>query len=396
MLGFLISSAVIAALQQAAARLRNGRSPSVIAAVRMLRLHAADLLILMCAVFLWTGAACAQPLPATDPRSIEAVTVAAFAPYVPKQAVSGVIRVQGHGHVTLKWMERLLTLWEKRFQQFHPDVTLQQDMKGTSSAIPSLFTGAGDIAILGEELDPAAADAFARVKGYPPFVVDIATGSLDVRNFDYAQQFFVHKDNPINRLTLVQLDAIFGMEHRRGVANIRTWGELGLGSEWASKPINPYGWRIDDSFGFFLQQYLLLGSHRWNNALRDYVHIYNPGGAIYDHGQQILDALRADRYGIAVSNIRYANPDVKPLAIASQPGQPYVQATKETLINRSYPLARVIPLVIDRKPGSPIDPKVKEFLRFLLSREGQEAINIDGHYLPMSKETAEIELKKLD
>lgn len=130
--------------------------------------------------------------------------------------------------------------------------------------------------------------------------------------------------------------------------------------------------------------------------MREYVHIYNPGGTIYDHGQQILDALRADRYGVAVSNIRYANPDVKPLAIAAEPGQPYVQATKETLINRSYPLARIIPAVIDRKPGAPIEPRVKEFLRFLLSREGQEAINLDGRYLPMSKEAAAIELKKLD
>jgi phosphate transport system substrate-binding protein len=293
-------------------------------------------------------------------------------------------------------MERLLTLWETRFRQFHPGVTLQQDMKGTSSAIPSLFTGAGDIAILGEELDPAAADAFERVKGYPPFVVEIATGSLDVRNFDYAQQFFVHKDNPIDRLTLIELDAIFGMEHRRGRTNARTWGDLGLKSDWATKPINPYGWRIDDSFGFYLQQTLLEGSHRWNNELREYVHIYNPGGTIYDHGQQILDALRADRYGIAVSNIRYANPDVKPLAIAAEPGQPYVQATKETLIDRSYPLARIIPAVIDRKPGAPIEPRVREFLRFLLSREGQEAINLDGRYLPLSKEAAAIELKKLD
>jgi phosphate transport system substrate-binding protein len=353
-------------------------------------------LVLLAAAWLCPGASASETLPATDPRSIEATTVATFPPYVPTQSVSGVIRIQGHGHVTLKWMERLLTLWEKGFQRFHPGVRLQQDMKGTSSAIPSLFTGAGDIAILGEELDPAAADAFARVKGYQPTVIEIATGSLDVRNFDYAQQFFVHKDNPIDRLTLVQLDAIFGMEHRRGSANIRAWGDLGLGSDWASKPINPYGWRIDDSFGFYLQQTLLKGSHRWNNAMRDYVHIYNAGGTIYDHGQQILDALRADRYGIAVSNIRYANPDVKPLAIAAAPGQPYVQATKQTLIDRSYPLARIIPAVVDRPPGKPLDPKVREFLRFLLSREGQEAINIDGRYLPMSKEAAAVESRKLD
>jgi phosphate transport system substrate-binding protein len=353
--------------------------------------------VLLVLVFTWSlGANASDSLPASDPNSVEAITVASFPAYQPRARVSGTLRIQGHGHVTLKWMERLLTLWEKGFQRFHPGVTLQQDMRGTSSAIPALFTGAGDIAILGEELDPAAADAFRRVKGYDPFVVEIATGSLDVRNFDYAQQFFVHKDNPIDRLTLVQLDAIYGMEHRRGSAVLRKWGELGLAAEWADKPINPYGWRIDDSFGFYLQQTLLEGSHRWNNALRDYVHIYNPGGTIYDHGQQILDALRADRYGIAVSNMRYANSEVKPLAIAVAPGMPYVQASKKTLIDRSYPLARIIPAVIDKRPGEPIDPKVREFLRFVLSREGQEAINQDGRYLPMSKEAADSEMRKLD
>jgi phosphate transport system substrate-binding protein len=341
-------------------------------------------------------AASGDALPASDPRSIEARTVALIPPYQPEQTVSGVIRIQGHGHVTLKWMAPLLSNWEKAFRRYHPDARIQQDMKGTSSAIPSLFTGAGDIAILGEELLADAADAFQRVKGYPPLGIDIATGSVDVRNFDYAQQFFVHKDNPISQLTLAQLDAIYGMEHRRGLQNIRTWDQLGLGGAWAGKPVNPYGWRIDDSFGMFLQQFLLNGSHRWNNKLKDYVHIYNDGGTIYDHGQQILDALGADRHGIAVSNIRYANPNVKPVALAAGPEGPYYQATKQTLIERSYPLTRLIPAYIDRAPGQPIAPKIKEFLRFLLSREGQEIINQDGRYLPITREAAAAELRKLD
>ncbi|WP_144007064.1 PstS family phosphate ABC transporter substrate-binding protein [Pelomonas sp. KK5] len=339
----------------------------------------------------------AADLPASDPASIEARTVAALPAYRPEQSVSGVIRIQGHGHVTLKWMERLLNLWEQGFRKFHPGVRIEQRMKGTSSAIPSLFNGTGDIAILGEEIDPAAAEAFRQVKGYLPQGIAIATGAYDVRNFDYAQQFFVHRDNPLDRLTLAQLDAIYGMEHRRGEPhNIRNWGQLGLAGDWAAKPINPYGWRIDDSFGFYLQNALLLGSHRWNNALRDYVHIYNPGGTIYDHGQQILDALRADRHGIAVSNIRYANADVKPLALAATAGGPFVQASKATLIDRSYPLTRLIPAVIDHPPGRPVEARVREFIRFLLSREGQQAINEDGRYLPVSAATAAAELRQLD
>lgn len=356
----------------------------------------AGLTLGLCAGLALPAVAADDSLPATDPGSIEARTVARFPHYQPQQIVSGVIRLEGHGHVTLKWLAPLLSAWEREFQRFHPGVRLQQDMRGTSSAIPSLFTGAGDIAILGEELLADAADAFQRVKGYPPFGVEIATGSVDVRNFDYAQQFFVHKDNPISRLTLAQLDAIYGMEHRRGGVDLRTWDQLGLAGEWAGKPINPYGWRIDDSFGIYLQAYLLGGSHRWNNALREFSHIYNPGGTIYDHGRQILDALAADRYGIAVSNIRYANPEVKALALAASPAGPYYQATKQTLIERRYPLTRLIPAYIDRPPGQPIAPRIKEFLRFLLSREGQEVIIQDGRYLPINAEAAQLELKRLE
>src|SRR5258708_22361939 len=143
------------------------------------------------------------------------------------------------------------------FIKFHPGISFDYQMHGTSSGIPALFTGMGDIAILGEETLPEASAAFKKVKGYRPLGIEIMTGSVDVRNFDYAQQFFVHRDNPLTHLTLAQLDAVFGAEHRRGARNIRTWGELGLQGEWAKKPIVPYGWAIDDSFGAYLQQYLL-------------------------------------------------------------------------------------------------------------------------------------------
>ncbi|MBV9081565.1 MAG: hypothetical protein JOZ62_02720, partial [Acidobacteriaceae bacterium] len=294
-------------------------------------------------------------------NAFETRVAESFPPYRPEQQVSGVIRLWGHGSTKIPWLRQLVTYWEQDFRRFQPTVSIQYEMHGTSSAIPALFTGVGDLSILGEEIDPAAVIAFERVKHYRPTGIDIMTGSLDVRNFDYAQMFFVHRDNPISRLTLAQLDGIFGSEHRRGPRNIRTWGEVGLTGEWANKPITPYGWRIDDSFGFFLEQTLLAGSHRWNCALKEYAHIYRPDGSIYDHGQQILDALASDRFGIAVSNIRYAGPKVRAIALAAADNGPYYQATKESLVSREYPLARTIPAVIDRPPGLPVDAKVREF-----------------------------------
>jgi phosphate transport system substrate-binding protein len=322
--------------------------------------------------------------------------VAQLPAYAPGPAPAGVIRLWGHGSFSRPFMRLLVAHWTKGFARFHPDIRIEENTYGTSSAIPALALGAGDLAILGEEILPEAVDTFERVKGYPPFGVEIATGSVDVRNFDYAQMFFVHKDNPLTQLTLTQLDAIFGAEHRRGPGNIRTWGQLGLKGEWAERPITPYGWKTDDSFGFYLEQTLLAGSHRWNSALREFGHISRPDGTIYDHGQQVLDALARDRYGIAVSNFRYAGPDVKALAVAEREGRPYVSVTAETLITGQYPLTRRIPAFLDRVPGQPVEPKVKEFLHYILSRAGQQDIVDDGRYLPLSVEAAAAEMRKLE
>ena len=339
----------------------------------------------------------AQPAPTPAPQTIEQQTVNAFPSYVPQQQVSGTIRVSGHGSAKIPWMKNLLAAWEKDFQRFQPGIHLEYRMYGTSSAVPALWNGVADIAILGEEIDPVAVRTFERVKHHPPVTINLFTGSVDIRNIDYAQMFFVNKDNPLTQLSLTELDAIFGEEHLRGApANIRTWGQLGLTGDWANKPITPYGWRIDDSFGIFLQQYLLNGSHRWNCDLHEYSHIPRPDGTIYDHGQQILDNLAKDPYGIAVSNIRYANPNVKPLAIAVTPAGPFIPVTKQTLIDGTYPLARYLPAIIDREPGKDIDPKLKEFIRYLLSREGQQIIVNDNRYLPLSPAAAKQEARKLD
>ncbi len=331
--------------------------------------------------------------------SFEAQLLASLPVYQPGQPVSGTIRVWGHGNVKIPWMRQLMMFWEDGFRRYHPGVKVQYEMHGTSSAIPSLFMGLGDLSILGEEIDPAAVAVFEKVKHHPPVGIEIMTGSLDVRNFDFAQTIFVHKDNPVSRLTLAQLDAIFGTEHRRGLSNIRKWGQLGLTGEWADKPINPYGWSYDnDYWNLYLQDAIFNGSHRWNSDLKGFAHIYNSDGTIYDAGQQILEALTTDRYGIAISNLRYMSPQmhVKPLAIATGDGGPYYLPTKENLILRKYPLTRIIPVVIDRQPGMPIDPKVKEFLRYILSREGQESVVKDGRYLPLNKEAIALQLKKLE
>ena len=316
-------------------------------------------------------------------------------PYVPGGKVSGTISLWGHGSFKHDFLGKLLRAWIDGFQRHQAEVQFENRMYGTASAIGALFTGAGNLAILGEEINPAAAAAFQRAKRYAPTGIQIATGSLDVMFFDYAHMVFVHASNPIRRLTVAQLEGVFGTEHKLGPDNIRTWDQLGLSAKWHGRRIQPYSWKIDEDFGLFFRAAVLGGSHRWNVDVKEYAHVTRSDGSVYEHGAQILDTLASDRFGIAISNVRYANPQVKPLALASQGGGPYYRASPENLISQKYPLTRIIPAFIDRVPGEPVDPKLREFLRYILSREGQQALVTHSGYLPLGADAIREQLEKL-
>jgi phosphate transport system substrate-binding protein len=341
--------------------------------------------------------ACAGPTLAVQEPVASATGFTASLPlYAPGQKVAGTISLWGHGSFKRDFMGNLVKSWIRQFQQHQPDVRFDYRMYGTASAVGALYTGAGDIAILGEEISPDAARAFLRAKGYAHTDISIATGSVDVNFFDYAHMVFVHKDNPIGKLSLTQLDAIFGAEHRRGPRNIRTWGELGLTGEWVGQRIQPHGWKTDVDFALFFRERVLEDSHRWNADIREYVHVTRPDGSQYDHGQQIVDALAQDRHGIAISNLRYATPGVKALALAWNDAGPWFEPTPANLISQDYPLVRIIPAIIDREPGKPIKPAVREFLRFVLSREGQQMLVAESGYLPLGRKILGEQRSKLE
>ena len=151
----------------------------------------------------------------------EVAFVDTLPPYHAQAAVAGTLRLWGHGSPKHDFMGKLVDAWIKGFTQVQPNVTFENHMYGTASAIGALYTGAGDIAILGEEISPAAARAFVRERHYAPTGFQIATGSLDVNYFDYAHIVYVNKDNPIRRLTLAQLEGIFGVDHRRAIHHHR-------------------------------------------------------------------------------------------------------------------------------------------------------------------------------
>jgi phosphate transport system substrate-binding protein len=333
---------------------------------------------------------------APNPAGPEQQALNGLPHYQPKEMVSGTIRLWGHGAPVLDFMGMLVKAWEAEFQRFQPGVSFEYDMYGTASAMGALYTGKGDIAILGQEIYPFETVAFEQVKHYPPLEVEIATGSLDVRNFDFAIGVFVNSKNPLSHMTLEQIDKVFAYHAGGRSANITTWGQLGLTGEWADKPIHLYGWHESDVFSTFVERAALHNGHQWRCGMKQYAHIHRADGTIYDSGQQIVDELANDPYGMGLSNVRYLHNDaVKPLALGRSAKGPFYAATKATLINRQYPMGRIIPAEINRVPGQPIDPKVREFLRYLLSREGQEQIVRNGKYLPMQPAAARRELEKL-
>jgi phosphate transport system substrate-binding protein len=320
-------------------------------------------------------------------------------PYHPQRSVSGTIRIWGHGSYDRKrdFIGALVRAWEQGFRRFEPGVRFENHLVGTAAAIGSLYTGRGDLALMGREIWPPEIAAFEEVYGYPPMGIDVVTGSLDVRNRDYALVVFVHRDNPIEGLTLAQLHAIFGVEQGPGALAARTWGDLGLTGAWGNRPIHLYGLPIARGFARFFEQRVFHGERLWRPSLREFPDRKRSSGAVSDGGQRMVDAMAKDPDSIGYAGLLYRDPRVRPVALAARAGEPYIEPTRATVMDHSYPLTRLIAIYLNRAPGKPVDPKLAEFLRYVLSRQGQQAVSTQGRgYLPMLAPSAARQLKKLD
>ncbi|WP_144006752.1 PstS family phosphate ABC transporter substrate-binding protein [Pelomonas sp. KK5] len=321
--------------------------------------------------------------------------------YVPPQgpALTGRISIWGHGALAgrFDFIESLVRQWEDGFRKFHPGVQFDNRLHGTASAIGALYTGQGDLALMGREIWPVEINAFKEVKGYAPTGLGVVTGSYATRNRGYAIVAYVHKDNPLPELTLKQLDAIYGQERRRGGAAVHRWGELGLKGDWADRPVHPYSFSLARGFSDFLEEAVLLDSRRWRPEVREFADLPGSLGGATDGGQRMLDALAQDRDGIAFSGALYHHPDVRPIAIAAEDGGPFVLPSEATVMDHSYPLTRIISMFVDQAPGKPLPPHIREFIRYILSRDAQQAVLRDGGgYLPVLAPAAALELKKLE
>jgi phosphate transport system substrate-binding protein len=291
---------------------------------------------------------------------------------VPYQRVSGVSgSLSSVGSDT---MNNMLTLWAETFRKFYPNVKIQIEGKGSSTAPPALIAGTAQFGPMSRQMRATEIDQFESKYGYKPTELRTSYDALAV---------YVHKDNPIEKLTLAQVEAIFGKSRRRGYKqNVTTWGQLGLTGDWANRPISIYGRNsASGTYGFFKEHTLKNGDYK--DSVKE-----QPGSA------SVVQGVTEDRYGIGYSGIGYKTSGVRAVPLAEDEKRPFSGGSYEDVTSGKYPLARFLYIYINKAPGKPLDPLVAEFAKLWYSKEGQEVVIKDG-YMPLTAAQVKEELEKL-
>ena len=256
-------------------------------------------------------------------------------------------------------LNNLMTLWAEGFRAIYPNVNVQIEGKGSSTAPPALIEGTAQLGPMSREMKAAETDAFEKKYGYKPTEIKVAIDALAV---------FVHKDNPVKGLSLDQLDSVFSSTNKRGGKPINTWGELDLTGEWANRPISLYGRNsASGTYGFFKEHTLKNGDFR--STVKE-----QPGSS------SVVQGVANDLGGIGYSGIGYKTSGVKALPLAEATGKALEEPTLEHALSGAYPLARFLYIYVNKKPNEPMNKLVYEFVKFVNSKEGQEIVVKDGYY----------------
>jgi phosphate transport system substrate-binding protein len=272
-------------------------------------------------------------------------------------------------------LANLMTLWAEEFKRVYPNVNVQIQAAGSSTAPPALTEGTSNLGPMSRMMKDNEVQAFEQRNGYKPTPVAVAIDALAV---------FVHKDNPVEGLTLQQMDAIFSSTRTCGGAeDIVKWGQLGLPGAWVSRGIQLYGRNsVSGTYGYFKEHALCKGDFK--NSVNE-----QPGSA------SVVQSVSSSLNGVGYSGIGYTTSSVRAVPLASEPGKAFVDATPDNAINGSYPLSRFLYVYVNKEPGKELDPITREFMTMVLSRSGQEVVVKDG-YVPLPAKVAARELNKLD
>lgn len=284
--------------------------------------------------------------------------------YTAGSGVSGTIKSIGSDT-----MNNLMTLWAEEFKKFYPNVQVEIEGKGSSTAPPALINGQAQFGPMSRPIKSSEVDAFEKQFGYKPTELRTAVDALAV---------FVHKDCPLDEISLDQLRKVFSVD-----GPTMTWGDLGVTDiQYRSRPISLYGRNsASGTYGFFKDNAL---------AKKD----YKPSVKEQPGSSAVVQGVASDKFGMGYSGIGYATADVKMLSISAADGEQHFEPNVDNCLSGDYPLARFLYLYVNAKPGEQMDPLRTEFVKLVFSRQGQEVVVKDG-YFPVPAEVAREDLRKI-
>ncbi len=289
--------------------------------------------------------------------------------YEPAGRVSGSLKSMGSDT-----MNNMMALWAEGFAKHHPNVTIEIEGKGSSTAPVALISGTAQFGPMSREMKGKEIDSFERRFGYKPLAMSTSLDMLAV---------YVSRDNPLSGMTLPQVDAVYSKTRRGGhPRDITTWGELGVVGQFATRRISLYGRNAaSGTYGFFKEMAVFGGDFK--DSVKE-----QPGSS------SVVQGVASDRFGIGYSGIGYKTADVRALPLARDEGEPFIEPTPENVYTGEYPLARFLLVYVNHQPGTTIDPLRGEFIRYIFSRQGQEDVVKDG-YFPVPASVAREQLRNV-
>jgi len=270
-------------------------------------------------------------------------------------------------------LNNLMTLWAEEFKRNYPNVNIQIQGAGSSTAPPALTEGTANFGPMSRLMKDEEIQAFERKHGYKPTAIGVAIDALAV---------FVNKDNPIKGLTIAQVDSIFSSTRKCGGRKAERWGDAGLAGEWASRPLQIYGRNsVSGTYGYFKEHALCKGDFK--STVNE-----QPGSA------SVVQSVATGLNAVGYSGIGYKTSGVRTVPLAKKDGAEFVDASEENALAGKYPLARVLYVYVNKAPNKPLSPMEAEFVKMVLSKQGQDVVVKDG-YIPLPAAMAQKELAKI-
>lgn len=293
----------------------------------------------------------------------------------------GIVRVAGSAQ-----MEAIVQRWADRLAADTPVLRVQPNLRGSDVGMAALYTAQAEVALLGREATADEEKAFEWIFRYKPTRIELMTGSVDRAGRSPALAVLVHRANPLERISLRQLAALFA-HAPSGDAAIRRWGQLGLDGRWRNQPVRLYATQSESGTGRHFRNAVLAGATALDwPALSEFDDPVGPPSRVDDSGSRIAAALAGDPLGLAIGVLPKGDGRVRALALAADGDGPWIGPTRASVQDRSYPLSRAVYAYVNRPPGKPLDAQTRRFLQHALSARGQAAIHRADGWLPLHRD----------